>query len=164
MVMDFDTVDEFNMGCQGYMPSDIGKLKTDALALKFNELTGSRLSTMGKYSGGYIPGRIIIAAADSMAVRKLIWENSKTANLFIDIRMAAEYALIYTSKMEGYDKTLYSDESAEQERCTAKATVYTAMLASGAVCKIVKDHLVDNKNTRSVVWNIQSNDCRWFNA
>jgi molybdopterin/thiamine biosynthesis adenylyltransferase len=164
IIYDYDVVDEFNMGCQGYMPDDVGKEKTKVMSDKIESLSGYKIRTYGKYEGGIIPAKVVIAAADSMEARKIIWQNSKTAGLFVDIRMAAEYALIYTSAMDGYDKTLYTDAQAEQERCTAKATVYTAMLASGAVCKIVKDYLVDNKFTRSVVWDIKGNNCRWFNA
>jgi hypothetical protein len=121
-----------------------------------------------RYTQGVFPG-IVIAAVDSMTVRKTIWENHVGFGIhtkaIIDPRMGAETALLYVMNpmrlkdSEDYSKTLYNDQEAIQERCTAKATIYTANLLSGSVCKAVKDLLTrPNGYLRHVQWNIAKDD------
>jgi len=106
---------------------------------------------------------------DSMKVRRLAWENHKevafSTKLIIDARMGAEVALAYAMKpvnekdIISYEKTLYSDEDAEEERCTAKATVYCVLAISSHIVKIVKDFTVhpEQKYTRVCQWSIKEN-------
>jgi hypothetical protein len=168
-VMDFDTVDDVNLNSQGYKLSDIGKPKVEALALTILEETGIRIEAINaKYESGYFPG-IVIAAVDSMAVRKAIWEShagkSLVTQAIIDPRMGAENALLFVvnpldpKDIENYPKGLYSDEDALREKCTAKATIYTAYLLSGLVVKAVKDLTTNaEKKLRRVEWDIAAND------
>lgn len=119
-------------------------------------------------------GAIAILAVDSMAARKSIWKSIQDHNRscgirqeirwVIDGRMGAENALLFVidpsdrKDTDSYQKTLYSDETAVQEPCTARGTVYTANLISGAICKAVKDVLTYNmKYSRVMQWNIADN-------
>ena len=56
-----------------------------------------------------------------------------------------------------YEKTLYTDDQAVQEPCTARATTYTAFLISGMICKAVKDHVTRQKYVRVMHWDIKNN-------
>lgn len=173
-VYDFDKVDTVNMNSQFFRFSDIGKPKVMALKDLVKDFTGTEITAKGeKYESGMFTG-IVISAVDSMAVRKQIWENHKLKGFFtkavIDPRMGAESALLYTMRptltkdIEDYEKALYSDENALQERCTAKATIYTANLLSGLVVKAVKDLLTRPNFLRIAQWNIAENDVMLFKA
>jgi molybdopterin/thiamine biosynthesis adenylyltransferase len=167
-VFDFDKIEVENMNCQFYRFEDIGKPKALALQNLVKDFTGVEINAHNeRYESGQFKG-IIISAVDSMKVRKMIWDNHKetavATKLIIDPRMGAEFALAYAMNpmsekdINSYEKTLYSDEDAEHERCTAKATMYTALGLASHVCKIVKDYLCNDKRyARVMEWNIAEN-------
>jgi len=171
-VHDFDRVSELNLPSQFYPESAVGQFKVDALASMVKAFTGVDIKVSRQaYELGHFPG-IVISAVDSMAVRKLIWENHENKSVhtkaIIDPRMGAENALMYVMKpmsptdQTDYRKSLYSDAQAFQERCTAKATIYTANLLSGMVCKAVKDLLTKPDYLRTVQWDIAGNEFSGF--
>ena len=165
-VWDFDKVDDVNMACQFFGVRDIGKPKVDALQSRVYDMTNVMLSTENKrYEGGqWFPG-IVIAALDSMAVRKSLWEAHRetalTTRAFIDPRMGAEVAQLYsmrpmvTQDVEAYERSLYSDDQAVHERCTAKATTYCALMLSGLIAQTVKQVAAGQKYTRTATWSIR---------
>lgn len=168
-VYDHDNIEIENLNCQFYRHSDIGKLKAEALRELVHDFTGIEIETHPvKYEGGMFKG-IVISAVDSMAVRQLIWDEHKEfsmgTRLIIDPRMGAEDALCYAmiptklKDIESYEKTLYSDDEAIFERCTSKATIYTALALSSHVTKVVKDFLCseDKNYIRVCQWNIKNN-------
>lgn len=170
-VWDFDTVSLENMNCQWYRFEDIGKPKVVALKKIIEDFTKTSIKecpfawTPEVLFG--LQGGIVIAAVDSMKVRKQIWEAAKESSnvhWIIDPRMASEYALCYVmdptdlDDVRSYEKTLYSDENAVQERCTAKATMYTATMIAGYVAKAVKDIVTGGKYARVTHWDIAMNN------
>lgn len=166
-VYDFDKIEAVNLNSQFYRFSDIGKFKVEALKDLIKDFTGITIEAKNQaYEAGKIPG-IVISAVDSMKVRKNIWDNHKYLSLgttaFIDGRMGAEYALVYTMiptdphDVKSYEKTLYTDENAVQERCTAKSTMYCVLSLSGLICKSVKDLVMSQPYVRIAQWNIKDN-------
>lgn len=109
---------------------------------------------------------VVIMAVDNMAARKLIWEGAKAAKgkvpWVIDARMGGEYAMMYTmdpmnpKDVAAYEKTLYTDEQGVKEPCTARSTVYTAMMIGGLICKTLKDVLSERPYARVVHWDIKN--------
>lgn len=166
-VIDYDTVDVVNMNSQFYRFKDIGKPKVQALHDLVEDFTGVKITAVNdKYTGGALPG-IVVSAVDSMAVRKLIWEQHKEkgvrTKLIVDPRMSAEFCALYAaepmdSKTHGYENTLFSDGEAVQERCTAKATMYTVGPIAGLCAKVIKEFLVDETYTKNIQWCLNSND------
>lgn len=167
-IYDFDNIEIENMNCQFYRLKDIGKSKVEALQSLVEDFTDVKIEIKNKpYKRGLLNG-IVISAVDSMAVRKLIWEQHKEravgTRIIIDPRMGAEFAMTFAmdpmdpADIASYEKTLYSDKNAERERCTAKSTIYTALLLSGYVAKIVKDVLTSPKYPRIMQWNIKGTD------
>lgn len=175
-VYDFDEVTPENVSCQLYGPREVGQAKVSALAARVLELTGTVIQARNERFTSQRPeSGIVIAAVDSMAVRREAWlihkEKGYLTRAFIDPRMSAEQALLYVMKpqnlldAESYEKTLYDDTEAMQERCTAKATFYTANLLSGLVCKAVKDLVTDQESyPRIVHWDIARNDLKIWAA
>lgn len=173
-VFDHDKIDIENMNCQFYPMSAIGKSKAVVLANMVQDFTGVRINHVpGKYEKGTFPG-FVISAVDSMEVRKLIWEEHKDVaphtRAILDPRMGAESALLYVMNpmserdQESYERSLYTDSAAVQEKCTAKATIYTANMLSGLVCKAVKDLITRPDYLRTAQWNIAENAFEGYRA
>lgn len=167
-VIDFDDIEIENMNAQFYRFDDVGNPKVIALKRLVKDFTDIEINiSYSKYENDVYSG-IVISAVDKMDVRKNIWENHKNnfdTNLIIDPRMAAEEGLIFAMNPlspkdhKAYELSLYTDDNAVQERCTAKSTMYTSLFLAGQICKIVKDYALSNgkKYTRITQWNIKDN-------
>jgi molybdopterin/thiamine biosynthesis adenylyltransferase len=173
-VFDHDEIDVENMNCQFYPFKAIGHPKVKVLKKLVKDFANLQIEVeYGRYEGKeQFPG-IVISAVDSMAVRKMIWDahskKSPATTHIIDPRMGAEVSLLYVmdpnneKDIDSYGKTLYSDDDAVHERCTAKATIYTANLLAGQVCKAVKDIAVGQPYTRVSQWDIANNFVQMWN-
>lgn len=166
-VYDFDDVSIENMNCQWFRFSDIGKKKVDALQELIYDFTRAKIDVHAERFEGQALDGIVISAVDSMSARKIIWgriQDCPMVTYLIDPRMASEYALSYVmdphsaKDRETYEKVLYTDEAAVQERCTAKATMYTATMIAGYVAKMVKDIVTKNPYSRVTHWDIGMNN------
>lgn len=165
-VWDKDTIEVENMNCQFYRTADIGREKGAALKELVKDFTDVDIVYHNEwYEGKELEG-LVIMAVDSMAVRKIIY----TCNVgrisvpyIIDSRMGGEYIQLYcidntdSKATSNYAKSLYSDEDAEHERCTAKATMYTVNLIAGLIGKVVKDIVNSDKYTKLVMWDVKNN-------
>lgn len=167
-VFDFDKIEVENMNCQFYRFKDIGKLKVEALQELVKDFTEVDIKVVPEpYVGGALRG-IVISAVDKMDVRQLIWDShvnkAPSTKFLVDPRMGAEIAMLFTmdpndpADIKSYEKTLYTDANSHNEPCTAKATVYTACMLAGLVCKTVKDIQMDGPYPRTVQWSIADND------
>ena len=177
-VYDHDHVSIENMNCQFYPYSAIDKSKVETLHGLVQSFANVNIKAInGKYEGKESFEGIIISAVDSMDARKMIWESQKkkgkkkpkVPKYIIDPRMGAETSLLYVmdandaKDITSYEKTLYTDANAVAERCTAKATIYTANLLAGQVCKAVKDIATGNAYTRTSQWDIAKNQVMMWN-
>jgi hypothetical protein len=166
-VYDFDTVETVNIGSQFFDVASIGKKKVSALIDMVWNFTGIVITGHDRAvtKDDHLSCDILIAAVDNMAVRKMLYETSDY-HWFIDPRMGAEFATLNVVRGAGdrrehdsYTKSLYSDDEAVSERCTAKATVYTVLLIAGQVVKAVKDVTCgkDKERIASMDWSIRDN-------
>lgn len=165
-VFDMDRVEPENMNCQFFRHSDAGKPKVLALMDLIHDFTEFKITPREElYEKGVFPG-IVISAVDNMKTRRAIWENhlkSPHTQYVIDPRMGAETALLFCMNPNdekdraSYEKSLYHDDDAVQERCTAKSTMYTASMLSGLVAKTVKDIVTNGKVCRTAQWAIADN-------
>lgn len=168
-VFDFDTISIENMNSQFYRFKDIGQYKVHALHDLVEDFTGISLNWHAeRFASKHTEGLtgIIIVAVDSMEARRTIYNWIKDAafgvKLIIDPRMSAETYAQYTidpflkKDQDTYAKVLQSDEESVQERCTAKSTIYTALLASGYIAKTVKQYLCGQEYTRCLQWDIKA--------
>lgn len=139
-LIDPDTIEELNVGPQGFRPSQIGHKKTDIVAIDVRGLNPDIKA--GAIVDIYKPGQldnqtIIFACVDSMQARGDIFENElHHLQFFCDGRMAAESCRILTVEPADrftahYRSTLHTDQEAIQESCTAKSTCYCANIAAG---------------------------------
>lgn len=172
-VIDDDTVDEENMCCSLYETVDVGFPKVQALNRMTSLVTGSGDGVAysdDKYEAGVFPG-IVIMAVDNMEVRRLIFTNharSYDTKLIVDPRMGAENITIVAmrpteaSDQEAYRKMWHSDTNSLREPCTAKATVYTAGIISGLICKIVKDTITGLPYSRITKFDVKNYDAEFY--
>jgi len=175
-VWDFDSVSIENMSCQFYRFKDIGKPKVQALAELIKDFTGVDIVVHNeKFTAQLEHQGVVLMAVDSMKARSDIWADisrkSFMVKAVIDPRMGAEDALMYVMSpwadkdKEDYKNTLYTDKEAVQERCTAKATIYTANLLSALVSKAIKNIALGQKYPRVSTWSIANNDLKcWSNT
>ncbi len=171
-VYDGDTIDPENMNCQFYPISAIGKSKVLVLQKLIQEFTDVTIKAVNDMyvpdTHGPLRGDVLVSAVDSMAVRRMVFENCMCTHL-LDARMGAEYIQTYhvfsdSSKMQdNYKASLYTDAEAVQERCTAKATMYTVNLIAGLLGKAVKDIATNElRPIESLDWNVKQNSAVWF--
>jgi molybdopterin/thiamine biosynthesis adenylyltransferase len=159
VVWDFDEVSIENMSNQWFRHKDIGRPKNEALRDLIEDFTGERIEIAGEFTGQKLDG-YVVTAVDNMRIRKLVYESNRNNPIkIIDPRMSSEYATlhVFDGGEPGYAKTLFDDANGVQERCTAKSTMYTAMMISGLVCKTVKDLVNQVSHPRIVDWNILEN-------
>lgn len=167
-LFDFDEVSIENMSNQFFRFSDIGKNKAFALRDLIYDFTGCESiaahdTAFTEENASAVDG-IVVVAVDSMEARVQIYnwimEQGFRCKYIIDPRMGAETYLQYTinpfdeKDQATYNKTLYSDGEAVQERCTAKSTVYTASLAAGLVTKTIKNIMLKQPYPRVTNWSI----------
>lgn len=164
---DAENVAPENIGPQLFGPNDIDRPKVSALNVHLQTLTGITAQTCAELvtSRSTLFGSIVISCVDSMKAREEILSACKsTARYFIDARIGAERALIYTTDLHDrqslarYRTTLYSDAQASTDPCTAKATAYTAFLVGGHIAKNVTDLLGRDARAPVIQWNIRAND------
>lgn len=170
-VWDPDEVSVENMSCQFFRFKDIGVNKATALRALVEDFTGVRVTAhpaAWDSSHASETTGVVISAVDCMDVRRLIYETVQNACFkvthIIDPRMSAEFAAMYVinpfdpKDQATYEKTLYSNEDAVQERCTAKSTVYTANLLSGMCAKAVKNLACRQTYPRTLQWDIAASN------
>lgn len=167
-VIDFDIIDVENMNCQFFRFKDIGKKKVNALQELIEDFTNTKIEVLDDMWKGEILDGITICAVDSMKVRKEVFEaygrKAFNSKIVIDPRMGAETAMMFTynplspDELESYSKTLYSDEDAVQERCTAKSTIYCSLGISSIICSKVKEFLVNKAGPKSIQYCLKTQD------
>jgi len=166
-VWDFDIIDTVNMNSQFYRFKDIGKPKVEALRDLVKDFTEIEIEIVNERWQGELLEGIVIMAADSMATRSAIYmvhSKSLKCKLLIDSRMGAETSLLYSIRplvkedMDSYEKTLYSDDEAIQERCTAKSTIHCALALSSLIVSSIKGFLVDKKVNKNIMFDVKESD------
>lgn len=152
-VIDKDVIEEANIGSQLYSPLDIGENKTEALAKRLEQFTKNTLTPIvGEWKPEHNKDmNIIISAVDSMETRKAIFESLiDTKTIFIDGRMAGNAINIFYSHMdneievEGYKKTLFTDQEADSIPCSQRAVVYNTLIIAGLITDYVA-HIANDK-------------------
>lgn len=174
-VFDHDHFDEINRSSQLCKLSDIGINKAQALADTLKMFTGVEIQHYNeKFEAGHEyailsteKNAVVILAVDSMKARKEIALSiiesltDGQVGLIIDPRMSAEKYSQFTCRVndpksvDTYKKTLYSDAEAVEERCTAKATIYTSASSASLIVKTVKNYLEKESYPKTIHWNIK---------
>lgn len=172
-VFDDDIVSIENMNCQFYPLWSVGLPKCMVLEDMLESFTKVKIRAVHeKYQAGRFPG-IVVSAVDSMKARKLIFDEHRDqafrTRTIVDARMGPESALLYvynptdTEDCKAYETSLYSDDDAVQERCTAKSTMYTVNGITYLVVKAIKDSILNKRGLSHATWDIEGNQTLCFN-
>lgn len=159
-VFDEDTLELHNFPNQIYPQSMIGNNKAKALKEVVKMFTGVEITGIPVFYKSQPLKGIVISALDTMAGRKEIYDNCvKQGNtkLIIDPRTGPEVFRVLTVDLslsmerEAYEKTLYTDENAEEAPCTARSIIYSVLVVSAFVAKQVKAYLMNQEYKRDIV-------------
>lgn len=137
-LVDFDRVEEANLGPQAYLAEDVGRSKVVATADLVARLNPDlRIdATAERYARSMEVRPVLFCCVDSIQTRRLVFEGAAArTRLFVDGRMAAE-VLRVLSAFDGpsrsrYASTLFDPAQAHREGCTARSTIYCANVAAG---------------------------------
>ena len=164
-IWDDDLVDEVNLGTQGYRPDQIGQSKVNALATDLKAINPEikLFSRDLRYSETDRPAcPNVFVCVDTMAGRTSIFKSlTKLPNLLIDCRMSPECYRIITigsSYKFNYKETLFPDNEAVQESCTAKSTLHCAQSAASAAITQFTKHLRKMPIDHDFTYNLFTNE------
>jgi hypothetical protein len=148
VLVDYDVVEEVNMGAQGWNGYELGMGKVDALAM---EIAGDRRDSLviqknSKFKPGMDVGTDWFVCVDSIDVRRQIWEafQRSKGEVLIDGRMLAETIRVVT-EMRGsmdYEETLFKASEAAQGTCTGRTIYYTCMVCAGMMLSQWRKYLM----------------------
>lgn len=140
-VWDFDKVESHNLPNQLYGPSDVGKLKTEALEKIIFDLTGVKIQQAGKCDKNSSLEGIVFLAVDSMEARKEIFDGAIKYNvmipLMVEMRLGIEVGVIYsvdpTNPLDiaKWGKEWYPDKEAVESPCTNRMISTTVTSVAG---------------------------------
>lgn len=137
-LVDFDSVEVVNLGTQIYLENDIGKPKVHATAELMAKLNHELQieEHCARFGRTMHVHPVVFCCVDSIHTRRHIWSAIQDRiDLFVDGRMAAEVLRVLTvtdsSRRDRYSKTLFSQNDAHPQACTARATIYCASVAAG---------------------------------
>jgi threonine dehydrogenase-like Zn-dependent dehydrogenase len=137
---DFDNVEDHNIATQFYDVEDIGKRKTEALATNIENFSGVKAVAINSRPDG-IKGDVLIMAVDSMKSRAELAKLIPNFQFVIDGRMGGLVANIFSFmpfEKDRYEATLFTDEEAAPEPCTARAICFNVFSIAGMIGNMVK--------------------------
>lgn len=174
-VYDFDHVDETNLGTQGWKFTDVGRPKVQAakdhiysvnphceLQIFEDKFKDEHIETL-QNAKSKKQVNVVFACLDSMEGRKHLYHLTRDhCDLYIDTRMAAEQVRVINIVNPEFDtyysETLFADEEAVQERCTARSTAYAAMIVAGIAINKLTMFLRRQECVVDELYNISNSD------
>jgi hypothetical protein len=109
---------------------------------------------------------VVISGVDSMSARQEIWHGSiryrANVELYIDARMGAEVCRIYSVRpsdpedVRVYEATLYDDDQASADACTAQAIIYNVLSIAGLIANQVKKYAKGEHLDREVILDLKT--------
>ena len=158
---DPDVVEAHNLPNQFYRLRDVGRPKVEALAELLGEFASSNVRAVQERVAGQSLRGVVISGVDSMDSRERIWRESirfhAAVRLYIDARMGAQVCRVLTVRpvdpddVRWYEATLFPDESANEEPCTARAIIYTTLGLASLVANQVKRHALGEAHERDLL-------------
>jgi molybdopterin/thiamine biosynthesis adenylyltransferase len=146
-IFDPDTIEPHNLPNQLYRLRDVGRPKVDALADLLREYTPVDVEAVQAVVAHQTLHGIVICAVDSMAARAQIWSACvrfhAAVDLYVDARMGAQVGRVLAVRpvdpddVRAYESTLYTDEAATDEPCTAQAIIFNTLGIASLVARQV---------------------------
>jgi hypothetical protein len=175
MIYDHDTIENHNLPNQLYSRELLGSNKATALELVMRENSPIMDDTLRfsnrpekwenteEQAEPSAVSSVYIVAVDDMATRRAIYQALKTkfsVQLMVDTRMSAENMRIYAGRpadpdfQEFYERTLYTDEEADDLPCTARSVIYNVFVIAGLVGSVLKKHWKKQKPPKEIIMDL----------
>lgn len=165
-VIDFDRIEQHNLGGQFFKNSQVGLHKVEALvtnAVDFGANIYDAESQVGEFARGGVNAPVMICGFDNMRARRDFYETWKYVYhaapnaIFIDGRLTAEMYQIFTIRGTDYDRMekyeaeyLFGDEEVEDGPCTMKQTSHIAAMIGGNITGILTNHIANTVNGSNI--------------
>jgi len=162
---DHDTVEESNIGPQGWRRDDIGVPKVEALLgdIERQQLfPASDGATTAKGLHRRFPTEsyehpIVFCCVDNINTRGQLFRTS-TYNLFLDSRVAGDTVHVLSvsdpDSRDYYESTLFDREEAFQATCTTRMSIHIANIAAGLLVQQFSKWLRELPTDRHTVFNL----------
>lgn len=151
-LIDPDVVSEVNLGVQGFFEDELGLAKVHAAESRLRRIrsavqVAAHVESWVAGSSLIPPGAVVFATPDSISVRRALFEEAMVrgrAPCLLDGRMSAEALEAWCvprnipAVLRAYRASFFPRSQAHREPCTARATVYCAAMAAGALCAMFK--------------------------
>ena len=144
------------------------KPKVEALDAIIGEYANTAVSPVpDRLQVGVPLSDVVISALDSMSARADLWQQVKyktRVGLFLDARLAAENIVLYSvnptnpDEVEGYERTLYSDEEALELSCTGRSIIDVGFAVAALITRAVRRHYANEAREATVYLNQQTLD------
>jgi hypothetical protein len=164
-IYDNDVIEKHNLPNQMYRISDIDKTKVEATKDICSDFSGVTINPFNEIFAAQQVHGIVVSGVDTMKSRADIWKRMKynpSVNLYIDARMGAEVCKIHTinpchpDNIKWYEKTLFPDEKASEELCTAKSVIYNTFIIAGLIASQVKKFARAQPFAREIIFDIKT--------
>lgn len=163
---DPDVIEPHNLPNQFYRLEDVNQPKVRALQALIHAFTGVGVVAHQEAVSNQRLEGIVVAGVDSMASRQRIWRGAiryrPAVQLYVDARMGAEVCRVYTIRptdpedVRVYEPTLYDDEQATEEACTARAIIYNVLTIAGLIASQVKKHVKGEPLPRELIFDLKT--------
>jgi ThiF family len=165
-VYDPDLVEPHNLPNQFYRLEDSARPKVEALRELIWAFTGLEIVSIQETVSQQRFSGIVISGVDSMSARQAIWQGAiryhSNVELYIDARMGAEVCRIYSVRpsdpedVRAYELTLYDDDQATDDACTAQAIIYNVLSIAGLIANQVKKYAKGERLDREVILDLKT--------
>lgn len=150
-IYDGDDIESHNIPCSRFSQHDLTRYKVNAIARRLNfELGVIVKEHTERYTGqGHLRG-CVIASVDTMAARKLIWDNVRMnplVDIFLDTRVAEKFFTIFCVRptnrddIEHYQKYLYDDANTHKQACGRHGIITVASIVAAETVERLCAHL-----------------------
>lgn len=164
--VDFDTVEEHNLGGQAFTRHHIGHLKVDAVRDIVMSMCAVDIEYIGeRVTEGFATTRYTFSGFDQMAPRKILFDSwcelsdpgsdryePESDAIFIDGRLQAEHMQILCIRgndeeaKEKFRKDyLFSNEEVEDAPCTLRQTTHAAAMIAAHMVGFFTNHIANVK-------------------
>jgi molybdopterin/thiamine biosynthesis adenylyltransferase len=167
-LLDFDTVEEHNIPNQMFEPDQVGQTKAMSLAEAIFAVTSTtEVATYEQRISDGVPlSRVVISALDSMEARDELWRAVKLkpqVDLLLDGRLAGQKVVLYAAcpmdmaDIAGYEATLYSDDEAEQDSCTARSIIDVGFGIASLMTRAVRKYYAEGLDSLDKITYLNQN-------
>lgn len=165
---DNDVVEAHNLPNQFFFIDSIAEPKTKAVGEAINSLSpqedGLDITVCNSLfeKGDELQG-IVVMAVDNMSTRRAIFETTENlpgVRFVVDARLAAQLVAVrcfnphLKEERDEFEKSLYSDENAEEPSCTNRAVIDTALYCAALITTAVRKHLTTGKHEKIIQYDV----------